>query len=61
MSNENVSIYEIQAYLEEMLRLDLHNSVEERIYNVLIRGTPLTTEQILYVVQRMYKWDNVKF
>lgn len=52
---------EVLFYLEEMIRMDLHDEFEEEMYELLSRGYKLHREDKLELVSRMQEWYDEKF
>lgn len=52
---------EILFYLEEMMQLELCNSLEEEIYHSLIEELPVHSRKLNKIKKRIHKWYELKF
>lgn len=52
---------DVLFYLEEMVQMEMVNTIEEDVYYSLKQDKKITREQLRSVLKRMNKWHNTKF
>ena len=52
---------DVLFYLEEMVQMEMVNTIEEDIYYSLKQDKKITRDQLRTVLKRMNKWYNTKF
>lgn len=52
---------DVLFYLEEMVQMDMANTIEEEVYYSLKQGKKIARYQLGTVLKGMKKWYNTKF
>lgn len=59
--NKNITMDEMQYYLEEMVSMEIHTPFEEEVYYLLLEGKKVSSNQLGTIKNRMNKWYDIKF
>jgi len=59
--NKQITMDEMQYYLEEMVAMELHTPLEEEVYYLLLEGKKVSPDKLGTIKKRMNKWYKVRF
>jgi len=59
--NKQITMDEMQYYLEEMVSMEIHTPLEEEVFYSLLEGKKVSPNKLGTIKKRMNKWYEIKF